>query len=698
MDKKFVRSRSVRYRSAARSRATQSVCLEKSKVDLQDADKNLPAMSNVVASEGGSLSSAGFISDMIDSDGSALDRLRAELQEACIERLKAAEYGLVLLDEKNFLQQEVDRLEVQHEESRQEVDNLNQQLQESRSESSYFKQQVSSLREDLVEQCDEREEELVKDSRNLLQQLSNVKHSLKSETEQRRLLEEEVEILRQNEHNLENKVIIAKRQSSEELEECRTLRMTNAELRQQLGITSQTADDENRRLRQENAELAEQVHALCEELDNIQAETLQLPNELEKQAVTAEDTSPAEEGSSSTTHDGLPSSSRSSQDAASPAGQDPLSETNSVAEDSRNGDCPRPALKRQVSGSVKQRLRQRTSVESSYGDYATEAAFEKRERELLQEASQLRADLVAARTEVDGIRQMSADTKLATSKQIARLQEELELMGQREQEAHQQSKDHEEQANSRQKMAVVNEDVLSHLSGELRALNMDLVKVSRVASSLGGDLTKRKLEKQESCLTESDILECDSNVQLLNNIRRQVRSVKSALDLVVMQSLQKAAAKIGQARQDADSNLCDERKESLQQDLRRAQDQLAAKTDESSQLRNVSLLKLMWKESALHLSSSCRWCDDFIGQLAQGKKEASALRDEAKLLDTMLNRAIEQKLALTEKLENYEFEAQRKSMVQASPGKSEAKKPTRQLVDSKSPLSARLRFLRRAKS
>ena len=116
MDQKFSRSRSLRYRSG-RSRA--------SRVASQHVEKTVADSSSmtVVASEGGAIASVHVSSS---SDDSVLENLRSELHEACKERLKAAEYGLVLLEEKEFLQQEVDRLEVQYESSRHEVDILNQ--------------------------------------------------------------------------------------------------------------------------------------------------------------------------------------------------------------------------------------------------------------------------------------------------------------------------------------------------------------------------------------------------------------------------------------------------------------------------------------------------------------------------------------------------------------------------------------------
>lgn len=98
----------------------------------------------------------------------------------------------------------------------------------------------------------------------------------------------------------------------------------------------------------------------------------------------------------------------------------------------------------------------------------------------------------------------------------------------------------------------------------------------------------------------------------------------------------------------------------------------------------------------------CCRCDEYIVQLAKQKKDASSLRDETKLLDGMLNKAISQKLALTEKLENYELELHQLQLQQLQREKVAQKDPTAATGASKpttarqpsSLMSSRLRFIR----
>lgn len=55
---------------------------------------------------------------------SEIDRLTAELQQACQEKVQAAEYGLAVLEEKHKLQERHDELENTFEATRQELECL----------------------------------------------------------------------------------------------------------------------------------------------------------------------------------------------------------------------------------------------------------------------------------------------------------------------------------------------------------------------------------------------------------------------------------------------------------------------------------------------------------------------------------------------------------------------------------------------
>lgn len=60
----------------------------------------------------------------IDQLKSEVERLSSELQQACLEKVQAAEYGLAVLDEKQRLQDQYDELETVLEGNKQELECL----------------------------------------------------------------------------------------------------------------------------------------------------------------------------------------------------------------------------------------------------------------------------------------------------------------------------------------------------------------------------------------------------------------------------------------------------------------------------------------------------------------------------------------------------------------------------------------------
>lgn len=60
----------------------------------------------------------------IDQLKSEVERLSSELQQACLEKVQAAEYGLAVLDEKQRLQEQYDELETLLESNKQELECL----------------------------------------------------------------------------------------------------------------------------------------------------------------------------------------------------------------------------------------------------------------------------------------------------------------------------------------------------------------------------------------------------------------------------------------------------------------------------------------------------------------------------------------------------------------------------------------------
>ena len=59
--------------------------------------------------------------------------------------------------------------------------------------------------------------------------------------------------------------------------------------------------------------------------------------------------------------------------------------------------------------------------------------------------------------------------------------------------------------------------------------------------------------------------------------------------------------------------------------------------------------------TALSVCVSCR-CDEYVNQLDQMQRQLAAAEDEKKTLNSLLRMAIQQKLALTQRLEDLEFD------------------------------------------
>lgn len=82
------------------------------------------------------------------------------------------------------------------------------------------------------------------------------------------------------------------------------------------------------------------------------------------------------------------------------------------------------------------------------------------------------------------------------------------------------------------------------------------------------------------------------------------------------------------------------------------------------------LLRLFY--SSLHISSLSLRCDEYVTQLDDMQRQLVAAEDEKKTLNSLLRMAIQQKLALTQRLEDLEFEHEQERRNSAK-GKTKAK-------------------------
>lgn len=77
----------------------------------------------------------------------------------------------------------------------------------------------------------------------------------------------------------------------------------------------------------------------------------------------------------------------------------------------------------------------------------------------------------------------------------------------------------------------------------------------------------------------------------------------------------------------------------------------------------------------LCLPSLCLRCDEYVTQLDDMQRQLAAAEDEKKTLNSLLRMAIQQKLALTQRLEDLEFdhEQARRNSAAAAGGKGKTK-------------------------
>lgn len=86
-------------------------------------------------------------------------------------------------------------------------------------------------------------------------------------------------------------------------------------------------------------------------------------------------------------------------------------------------------------------------------------------------------------------------------------------------------------------------------------------------------------------------------------------------------------------------------------------------TDTMSKLRNE--LKALKEDAASFASLRAMFaqrCDEYVTQLDEQQRQLAAAEEEKKTLNSLLRMAIQQKLALTQKLEDLEFDRERRSM------------------------------------
>ncbi|EHB13519.1 bicaudal D-like protein 1, partial [Heterocephalus glaber] len=207
-------------------------------------------------------------------------------------------------------------------------------------------------------------------------------------------------------------------------------------------------------------------------------------------------------------------------------------------------------------------------------------------------------------------------------------------------------------------------------------------------------------------LDTSDIRKEPMNIYNLNAIiRDQIKHLQKAVDRSVQLSRQRAAAR-------ELAPMIDKDKEALMEEILKLKSLLSTKREQIATLRAVlkankqtaevalanlknkyenekamvtetmtklrNELKALKEDAATFSSLRAMFatrCDEYVTQLDEMQRQLAAAEDEKKTLNTLLRMAIQQKLALTQRLEDLEFDHEQSRRTKGKLGKSKIGSP-----------------------
>uniref|UniRef100_A0A8C4GLU7 BICD cargo adaptor 2 n=1 Tax=Dicentrarchus labrax TaxID=13489 RepID=A0A8C4GLU7_DICLA len=131
----------------------------------------------------------------VTPSGKSIERLSRELSETTNEKIQAAEYGLVVLEEKQQLKQQYDDLEIEYEAVRQELDQLKEAFGQAYSNHRKVAADGESREESLIQESACKEayyEQRVLELQNELRQTRNILTNTQSENERLNTITQEM--------------------------------------------------------------------------------------------------------------------------------------------------------------------------------------------------------------------------------------------------------------------------------------------------------------------------------------------------------------------------------------------------------------------------------------------------------------------------------------------------------------------------
>lgn len=242
--------------------------------------------------------------------------------------------------------------------------------------------------------------------------------------------------------------------------------------------------------------------------------------------------------------------------------------------------------------------------------------------------------------------------------------------------------------------------MLEHVRGKKNRTSESLDASGQERKEKGEETTNEKIEEKlnDEQGDKEDPLKCS---KLLETISDQVASLGRVVERSVEMNRQKK-----KEEQNSSSPGADEVQE-LQEQVMKLKAQLSTKREQIATLRSVlkankttaetalASLKQKYegekifvtetmqrlraelknlKEEAVNFQSVrgmfAQRCDEYVTQLEEQRRQLIAAEEEKKTLNSLLKMAIQQKLALTQKLEDLEFDCERKSLRQQKPMRS----------------------------
>lgn len=209
---------------------------------------------------------------------SEIDRLNRELAQTSSEKIQSAQYGLVLLDEKEDLQRRYDELEANYETTKKDLDDLRDALNKSQTIQKVSASSGIEQEERLLQESANKEASFATTLYELERELKQVRHELECvQAEKERYLQENTELSKQTEvmewerKNLRSELKELKFRESRLLTDNNELEEENISLQKQVSslkssqIDLETSKHEVRRLTEE----LEALQAQLEEFEHL---------------------------------------------------------------------------------------------------------------------------------------------------------------------------------------------------------------------------------------------------------------------------------------------------------------------------------------------------------------------------------------------------------------------------------------------